>query len=68
MGRREALGGMTATGLAGPLNLVQLLSAQAAKPIAQVQGTNRNNLTCRERDDCAAPSRLCVEDTPTPED
>jgi len=55
---------MTAMGLAGQLNLGQILSAQSAVAQSSVSRVEQEHLTALERDGLRGPLKTCVEDTP----
>src|SRR3954464_11161966 len=64
MDRRQVLLGMTAMGLAGQLNLGQILSAQSAVAQSSVSRVEQEHLTALERDGLRGPLKPSVEDTP----
>jgi hypothetical protein len=63
MDRRQLVVGMTAFGVAGQLNLNELLSAQVIETNSQASKAQQSQLTARGRVGLRGPVKMCVEET-----
>jgi len=63
MDRRQLVVGMTAFGVAGQLNLNELLSAQVIETNSQASKAQQSQLTARGRVGLCGPVKMCVEET-----
>jgi hypothetical protein len=63
MDRRQLLAGMTAFGVAGQLNLNELLSTQVIETNSQASKAQQSQLTARGQVGLRGSVKMCVEET-----